>query len=751
MRIALIQALNPEMEDFKINRFNADYSLGGRNPLGIAYIASTLLNAGHEVIIIDRAAFHAKSFFKSEAVDAQTKKELFEFEPDIIGISTLTGTFSDAKHCAKMIRRLNGFMEKLIVMGGFHPTVEAEAVMNECPEVDLILRGEAEYPFLDLANGVDVRDIAGVVLRTENDVDRYLLKPIPINKWHLDELPYPARHLLDMEYYTQPTSTAVTGLHLEPATFISSRGCFNKCKFCGAKEMNRIVRSHSAEYVIGEIEHVVGRYNVSCIVFADQMFLTQKDRVKKFCQMMIDKKLHKEVSWTANARVDSVNSDILKLMKEAGCIWLCFGFETGSEKVMKSINKNTTVQQNKKAAKMTTDTGILVAASMIAGLPDEDEEDFWDSYNFIDEIQPFSSGFNFFTLFPGTEYYNEFYQSNQNRNNSKDWRELGMINVKKSRSYSSIGKERLTELIQKANQRDSNFSNKNYYKYNFIKNQQQALIRYAYTGQKTNVYDEECYKFYFKAFEYYKKKDFINAIETASKAIDNRVCLIPCPCPSGCCFHYDLNYIIAFSHLENRNYEKALNICKKYYSSNISGFSSADFINIINQCCKRLGIRQEINSFKKKLNVTLPDQKKYRKIPGLHCSIDKKRIIKDLTNIFEFPENIQPNAVLNEEIVRLDCVISSKQVLAITKPVSLEKGRYSLYYELNSSSGSIKVEILDKNEKSLIFDEHSVSTCNLLEFKLKKNGKIKVAISSNRKNLPTFINVELLKLTLLNE
>jgi hypothetical protein len=465
---------------------------------------------------------------------------------------------------------------------------------------------------------------------------------------------------------------------------------------------------------------------------------------------MIDRKLTKEVCWTANARVDSVNSDILKLMKAAGCIWLCYGFETGSEKVMKAIKKNTTVQQNINTAKMTKDEGILVAATRIAGVREEHEEDFWDSYNFIEKIQPFSSGFNIFTLLPGTEYYKEFYKTKPNGKDNKDWRELGLINVKKSKSYCSIDKDTLVEMIQKANQRDSYFSNKNYYKFNFLKNQQQALIRYSYTGEHINVFEEECYKLYFKAFDYYKRRDFIGTIKAASKAIDNRVCLLPCPCPSGCCFHYDLNYIIALSYFKNKNYKKAIEISKKYCNEKISGFSFIDFIGIISECYKRLGRSEEASRFMEEIKIASMDQKKYRKIPRLYDSENPTKICANLIGVIDVEENIYKESVLSEEKVQLDCVVDSNKILVWTKPVALAKGKYSLYYKINSYSGNIKIEIFKKNKKSMISAEHSVSTFNILDFELKKDDKINVSISLCEKKLPKYVNLELLKLQLLN-
>jgi hypothetical protein len=118
--------------------------------------------------------------------------------------------------------------------------------------------------------------------------------------------------------------------------------------------------------------------------------------------------------------------------------------------------------------------------------------------------------------------------------------------------------------------------------------------------------------------------------------------------------------------------------------------------------------------------------------------------------MIEVDENIHNNSLLSEEKVQLDCVVDSNKILAWTDPVALARGKYSLYYEINSYSGNMKIEISDKNRKSMISAEHSVSTFNILDFELRKDDKINVSISVNEKILPKYINLELLKIQLLN-
>lgn len=748
MRISLIQALNQELENTILTRFNVDYLRGGRNPLGLAYIAAVLIRDGHEVEIIDRAALHFKNKFKRNEVDIETRRKLQAFQPAIIGISSLTGTFSDAQHIARLVRGLSGFKETMIVMGGFHPTVEDESVLNECPEVDLVLKGEAEYSFRDLVNGKKLEDIEGITLRKPGKDTKYYSNRIPKNNWNLDELPFPARHLLDMEYYTQPTSAAVSGIHVEPATFISSRGCPNKCHFCGAKEMNRLVRSHSAEYVIREIEHVVGRYNVSCIVFADQLFLTNNRRVEEFCNLMIDKKLHQQVSWVANSRVDYVNLQILKLMKEAGCIWVCYGFETGSQKILDEVNKRTSVEQNIEAALVTKKAGILVAATMIAGLPTEDENDFQESVRFLEKIDPASSGFNIFTLLPGTEYYKRYLNNGIIDRNNRDWRELGMINVSKKQSYSDISKEKLENLIRQANEKFSIATNYNYHKFNFLKNPQQSEIRYRYNESDAVFGTEECFSLYGKACELMEKNDTKSAIPFFQKSLDARPCLIPCPCPSGCDFYYDVKLGLASSFAEIGQFEPALAECDEVIRIPNLPYDLIDFNKIIEQCCESLETVSSESKYQKYFTRASYENSLFRRIPFFRVNLNEyKNMAMDILPItdWNFTGFALPNSAFEYHRVFIDTFCQKDLLLASSQNLSIGPGDHFIRYGIRVIDGGLKVSIFNKGGDEIAGYEHQVSSEGIIKFSLPKEEQISVKLVSSydQENISTFMNIEL--------
>ncbi len=493
MKICLIQPLNPELEGLNVTQDNVDYIKGGRTPLGILYLASTVMEDGHNVKIIDRGALHFKHDFKRDEVDRETQKTLLSYQPDLIGISVVTGVLSDALHIARMIRSLKEFRETILVMGGYHCTVESESLFDECSEVDAIFRGYAELAFLDFVNGKTPEEIDGITLRKPGINSKYYSKSIAKLPRNLDDLPFPARHLLDMDYYTHPNSAAVPGLHVEPVTFISSRGCPSRCRFCGADRVTKTVRAHSPEYVIREIEHNLANYRISCVVFADHIFLAKRSRVMAFCDLMIQKGLHKIVSWTANSRVDTISRDVLDYMKEAGCVWVCYGFESGSQRMLELMNKKTAVEDNLNAARVTREAGILFNASMIAGLPGETEDDFLQSIKFIEETKPCTSGFNLFTPLPGSDYYYRFLDQGILDRNHLDWREVGQLNVKKSQSFCEISPDRLEELLHQANTICSREGNLNYYKYNYLKNPREALHRLEFNGVKGDIESEPCY------------------------------------------------------------------------------------------------------------------------------------------------------------------------------------------------------------------------------------------------------------------
>jgi radical SAM superfamily enzyme YgiQ (UPF0313 family) len=420
-------------------------------PLGLGYIAGILEQNGYQVKIIDRISDYYKfSWMDLEKLDEMTKKEILDFSPHFIGISATTIQAYDMLHVAKLIRSLPGGDNYIVIAGGFHPTIEPQLTLKECPEIDIACRGEGEFTMLELASGRELRKVNGITFRENR---RLYSTPDRLPLLEIDTLPFPARHLMDMKFYLRPCKANNPGLPVRTTTLISSRGCPYDCKFCASKSMHKKVKLHSWEYVINEFEELIENYYPKLITFMDDMFLVSRQRVEKICSCLIEKRLNKKIKWTCSARVDAVDGKILKLMREAGCVYIIYGLESGSQRMLDKMNKKTTVEQNRRAVHLANRAKILVNSGFIVNLPEETEEDFLSTIEFIKNNKIYMTNLNNLMPLPGSCYYKELGKAGKLDviNNRKLWKQIGVLPeyvgaVQELPIYSNIPKERFLEL-----------------------------------------------------------------------------------------------------------------------------------------------------------------------------------------------------------------------------------------------------------------------------------------------------------------
>jgi radical SAM superfamily enzyme YgiQ (UPF0313 family) len=373
-------------------------------PLGLCYIAGYLQRNGIDVHIIDRKVLMTKNRCSESAVNEMTEKQLTEFRPDIVGITTTTPTLLDVKsNILGIIRKLS--RDTTIVIGGPHASALPEEILRNHPEIDIVCRGEGEMVLLEITQGKILRDIPGISYRDgQNVVSNPDRKPHP----NIDDFCFPARDLLDMEFYSRKNPHVMHGLYLRSTTLFTSRGCPYDCTFCaGRATSGGIVRFQSPERVIEEIERLVKDYKMEGLYFADDTFDANKNRARTICRHIIARKLHKKFCWNAQLRANSMDGDLLKLMKEAGCVRVDVGFESGSQKTLDVINKRTTVAQNYQAAAILQQAGLQVHANIVVGIPGEDIEDLNETRVFVKRIRPNWIGFGEFIPLPGSKLFGD--------------------------------------------------------------------------------------------------------------------------------------------------------------------------------------------------------------------------------------------------------------------------------------------------------------------------------------------------------
>lgn len=358
-------------------------------PLGIAYIASTLVDwGGHEVKIIDAAL--------GENGSANIIKKIGMFSPDLIGVTSMTPSFQSAITIAKMIK---SYYKIPIVLGGPHATIMHEEIMKNFPEIDFIVRGEGEITINELANSMEkeksFKKIKGLSYRENNKIINNPQRPLMEN---LDVLPFPARDLLPENGYRQPIGNPNSF-----TTLITSRGCPFSCVYCSKSVFGKKFRFRSPENIIKEIVDVIENHGVKEIVFYDDVFTLDKSRISKLCDLLIENKI--DIPWKCESRVDLVDEKLLEKMGRAGCHIIAYGVESGNSRLLKIINKGVSKKQIYEAFKKTKEFGIETLAYFMIGIPGETKKTIQETLNFAIELDPDYVQFSIATPFPGTELY----------------------------------------------------------------------------------------------------------------------------------------------------------------------------------------------------------------------------------------------------------------------------------------------------------------------------------------------------------
>ena len=358
-------------------------------PLGLAYIAATLEREGIDVTIIDATV--------TDMSHQELGEVLQRTHPDVIGVTSTTPTIYDAIKTV-MVAKEN-CPDSVTVMGGSHITFTPVETMLACPHLDVGVIGEGEATALDLLKAVGGRkplsEVDGIVYRRDGEVFRNKPRRLIEN---LDELPFPARHLLPLNKYT------VLGERTPLGNVITSRGCPFQCIFCSSSEFyGRKFRARSPKNVVDEMEELVTKYGIRSIEVVDDTFTVDKNRAARIAEEIIQRGL--DICWTCGSRADLITRDLLHLFKKAGCVLFYIGVESGSKKVLKTLKKGITLEQVRTVIKWAKEVGMETIGSFIIGTPGETKEDVMKTVDFARNSGIDFAQFTAMTPYPGTEIY----------------------------------------------------------------------------------------------------------------------------------------------------------------------------------------------------------------------------------------------------------------------------------------------------------------------------------------------------------
>ncbi len=330
-------------------------------PYGIGYLAAVLRNAGHSVTIFDQATSH---YSDTELYNYIQSSEPFDF----IGVGFQAAYFPIVKNTCQAIKKACG--NTPMVLGGSAPSASPGYFINKF-DADYVMVGECENSVLklvDYLNGeIKPQQVEGLCWKDNGEI-RQNPKGKPPKE--IDMFPFPAWDLFDMKSYTAPRRVPGVNKLVRALGMLTTRGCPYTCKFCFRMEPGYRIRS--VTNCMEELRILTNNYGVTHIGFHDDLFMVSKKRTLEFCEAINKNGL--KFTWSCNGRFNIADREQLKAMRNAGCVHISYGLESGDQKILDEMDKRITVEQILDISAITKEEGILVTVPAMFGLPGETEE-----------------------------------------------------------------------------------------------------------------------------------------------------------------------------------------------------------------------------------------------------------------------------------------------------------------------------------------------------------------------------------------
>jgi radical SAM superfamily enzyme YgiQ (UPF0313 family) len=397
------------------------------DPLGIMSLSSALKEAGHETGLI---CYETENVFK----------RIEELKPDIIGYSLTTGNH---KEYLEINRKIKKKFNIYSVFGGPHPTFYPETIEED--GVDAVCIGEGEEAFVEFLDRLKKNDFPQKTKNFWVKVNGKIFKnPVRDLLQNLDSLPFPDRELI----YNKDKLLR----DLKIKRFIASRGCPFKCTYCFNRQYNeiykynkgKIIRQRSVDNILKEIKQVRKKYPLGVVKFVDDTFNINKEWLLEFCE-----KYKKEINlpFICNVRADLMSPEIARQLKNAKCMLVYMGIETGDEKIRKEIlERNMSDEQIINACRMVKQHGIKIVSQNMLGLPGESLAYSFKTIKLNSECKPDLPGFSIFQPYPGTALSN---YAIENSYFDGDFDKLGTSYLSTTAlNYSDINKRKLENLYK---------------------------------------------------------------------------------------------------------------------------------------------------------------------------------------------------------------------------------------------------------------------------------------------------------------
>lgn len=395
-------------------------------PLGLAYLSAVLNRSAHESVYInldyDDTLIYTNPFSRAKNISLykrylekcdkdlncnswKTLEDLLIWmSPEIVGISCVTVKMRSVLKMARIIKDYSSDIK--VVLGGHHSQIYANDILNNCPDIDFIIKGEGEESLVELADLLEkvklgnshnleesLKNIDGLVFRDNlgracENIPRTFI-------FNLDSLPYAesAKHYRNRELINLPLSS-----------IMASRGCPYQCSYCATNQIwHRKVRRRSVKNVIGEIEYRISNEKIREFNFLDDCFTMDKNWMLEFCDSLLRKNIL--INWSCISSVNFIDESLFKLIVRAGCNKINLGIESGSERILKLCNKHFNLNQAKKIFDYARKYRVSTTAFFMIGFPTETEDDVKKTQECIYQLSPSWVYMNVLIPLPGTKFF----------------------------------------------------------------------------------------------------------------------------------------------------------------------------------------------------------------------------------------------------------------------------------------------------------------------------------------------------------
>jgi radical SAM superfamily enzyme YgiQ (UPF0313 family) len=363
--------------------------------LALSTIAASARSQGHRVKILDLSMYHYNY--------ADVEREVRHYKPDVCGITALTPGINQLIDISVLIKDISD--DILVVGGGSHASSLPEETMRQS-KLDAVVMGEGDFSFSDICDGLKLKEIKGLYFREGEDIKSTGIRHLIEN---LDELPYPAWDMYDTNLYKKHISRLLC--KKRPVAVIEfSRGCVYKCDFCASKMTLGLGHRRKSPQRCADEVKLLYSLGFKEFAVADDIFTSNRKWAFDVCEAILDSGV--KMPWTClnGIRVESANEELFKVMKKAGCYRVSFGFESGSNEVLKKFGKGggASIERGAEAVRLANKAGLDTNGYFMVGLSCDTEETMTQTIEFAKNLQLNMLKFSIATAFPGTKMFNTY-------------------------------------------------------------------------------------------------------------------------------------------------------------------------------------------------------------------------------------------------------------------------------------------------------------------------------------------------------